>query len=69
LILKIDQDDIIWDKFRTLIQSQQKVGLTNATPAQILEKILTDSWTLQEEDKDMIVMYINLATKRQKKNK
>ena len=24
---------------------------------QILEKILTDSWTLQPEDKDMIVMY------------
>jgi hypothetical protein len=59
----------MWDKLWNSIQSNKKVGLTNATPAQILEKILTDSWTLQEEDKDMIVMYINLATKWQKKNK
>jgi saccharopine dehydrogenase-like NADP-dependent oxidoreductase len=33
------------------------VGIKNATPAQILEKILTDSWTLQPKEKDMIVMY------------
>jgi hypothetical protein len=32
------------------------VGLKDASPAQILEKILSDSWT-QPEDKDMIVMY------------
>ena len=59
LILKIDQDDIMWDKLLELdlFNPYKKVGLTNATPAQILEKILTDSWTLQEEDKDMIVMY------------
>ncbi|MBB1192619.1 saccharopine dehydrogenase [Flavobacterium sp. SOK18b] len=59
LILKIDQDDIMWDKLLELdlFNPNKKVGLTNATPAQILEKILTDSWTLQEEDKDMIVMY------------
>ena len=31
--------------------------LKNATPAQILQKILLDSWTLSPEDKDMIVMY------------
>jgi hypothetical protein len=28
----------------------------------ILEKILTDSWTLEEDDKDMIVMYHKLDT-------
>ena len=33
------------------------VGLKKATPAQILQKILMDSWTLEENDKDMIVMY------------
>jgi saccharopine dehydrogenase (NAD+, L-glutamate forming) len=33
------------------------VALKNATPAQILQKILMDSWTLEAEDKDMIVMY------------
>ncbi|RAJ18111.1 saccharopine dehydrogenase family protein [Olleya aquimaris] len=57
--LKIDQDDIIWDKFVELdIFSKTKmVELKKATPAQILQKILMDSWTLDPEDKDMIVMY------------
>ncbi|WP_281846218.1 saccharopine dehydrogenase family protein [Olleya namhaensis] len=57
--LKIDQDDIIWDKFLELdIFSKTKmVELDKATPAQILQKILLDSWTLDPEDKDMIVMY------------
>ncbi|MBL4939933.1 MAG: saccharopine dehydrogenase NADP-binding domain-containing protein [Lutibacter sp.] len=56
--LKIDQDDIIWEKLLELdlFTPSKKVGLKNATPAQILEKILKDSWTLKEEDKDMIVM-------------
>ena len=59
LILKIDQDDIMWDKLLELdlFSRDKEVGLKNATPAQIIEKILTDSWTLQQEDKDMIVMY------------
>lgn len=57
--LKIDQDDIIWDKLVDLdIFSETKmVGLKKATPAKILQKILMDSWTLQEDEKDMIVMY------------
>jgi saccharopine dehydrogenase (NAD+, L-glutamate forming) len=57
--LKIDQDDIIWEKLEELdlFNPNKKVGLKNATPAQILQKILMDSWTLKEEDKDMIVMY------------
>ncbi|MEC5164927.1 saccharopine dehydrogenase-like NADP-dependent oxidoreductase [Flavobacterium sp. PL11] len=59
LILKIDQDDIMWDKLLELdlFNRDKIVGLKNATPAQMLEKILSDSWTLQPEDKDMIVMY------------
>ena len=58
-IQKIEQDDIIWDKLveLDLFNSDKKVGLKNATPAQILEKILTEQWTLQPKDKDMIVMY------------
>ncbi|WP_297334265.1 saccharopine dehydrogenase C-terminal domain-containing protein [Flavobacterium sp.] len=58
-ILKIDQDDIQWDKLMELdiFNASKKVGLRNATPAQILEKILSDKWTLSPEDKDMIVMY------------
>lgn len=59
LILKIDQDDIMWDKLLELdlFNDTKIVGLKNATPAQILEKILNDSWKLQPDDKDMIVMY------------
>ena len=58
-IQKIEQDDIIWDKLVELdiFNADKKVGLKNATPAQILEKILTEQWTLQPQDKDMIVMY------------
>ncbi|WP_405209271.1 saccharopine dehydrogenase family protein [Aquimarina sp. LLG6339-5] len=57
--LKIDQDDIIWDKLLELdiFNIDKKVGIPNATPAQILQKILMDKWTLDEGDKDMIVMY------------
>lgn len=58
-ILKLDQDDIQWDKLveLDLFNPDKIVGLHNATPAQMLEKILADKWTLSPEDKDMIVMY------------
>ncbi|SHJ32145.1 saccharopine dehydrogenase family protein [Aquimarina spongiae] len=57
--LKIDQDDIMWEKLQELdlFNPNKKVGIANATPAQILQKILTDKWSLDPEDKDMIVMY------------
>jgi len=57
--LKIDQDDVMWDKLVELdiFNATKKVGLKNATPAQILQKILSDAWTLKEDDKDMIVMH------------
>ena len=57
--LKIDQDDIVWDKLEELdIFSKTKmVELKQASPAQILQKILMDSWTLEDDDIDMIVMY------------
>ncbi|WP_034919764.1 saccharopine dehydrogenase family protein [Gillisia sp. CAL575] len=57
--LKIDQDDIMWDKLEELdlFNKDKKIGLENATPAQALQKILSDKWTLAEDDKDMIVMY------------
>ncbi len=56
--LKIDQDDVMWEKLveLNLFSADKKIGLQNATPAQILQKILSDSWTLKEDDKDMIVM-------------
>ncbi|EPR73271.1 Saccharopine dehydrogenase [NADP, L-glutamate-forming] [Winogradskyella psychrotolerans RS-3] len=57
--LKIDQDDTVWEKFLELdiFNPKKMVGLDKGTPAQILQKILMDSWTLSENDKDMIVMY------------
>lgn len=59
LTLNIEQDDTVWDKFEELdfFNSEKVIGLKNATPAQILEKILSEKWQLQPEDKDMIVMY------------
>lgn len=57
--LKIDQDDLIWDKLLELdlFNPNKKIGIQDATPAQALQKILEDKWTLQPQDKDMIVMY------------
>jgi len=57
--LKIDQDDIVWDKLQclNLFSSEKIVGIKDATPAQILQKILMEKWSLKSEDKDMIVMY------------
>jgi saccharopine dehydrogenase-like NADP-dependent oxidoreductase len=56
--LKIDQDDVMWAKLVELdiFNPKKKIGLKNATPAKMLQKILEDSWTLEENDKDMIVM-------------
>lgn len=57
--LKIDQDDIRWGKLLelNLFDATKKIPLKNASPAQILQYILEDSWTLKEDEKDMIVMY------------
>jgi saccharopine dehydrogenase (NAD+, L-glutamate forming) len=59
LSLKIDQDDLIWDKLveLDLFNPNKTIGIKDATPAQALQKILEDQWTLSPEDKDMIVMY------------
>lgn len=57
--LKIDQDDSIWGKLLelNLFDAHSIISLKNATPAQILQQILEDSWTLADDEKDMIVMY------------
>jgi saccharopine dehydrogenase-like NADP-dependent oxidoreductase len=57
--MKLDQDDVeIHEKLEWLdIYSNKKVGLKNATPAQILQHILEQKWTLKQDDKDMIVMW------------
>ena len=59
--LGIEQDDYIWEKLTWLgIFDNKKIGLKNATPAQILQKILEDKWSLDANDKDMIVMWHKL---------
>ena len=57
--LKIDQDDLMWEKLLDLdiLNGEKIIGIKDASPAQCLQKILMDSWTLEEDDKDMIVMY------------
>jgi saccharopine dehydrogenase-like NADP-dependent oxidoreductase len=59
MALGLEQDDIMWDKLieLDLFNKNKLVGIKNASPAEILQKILTDSWTLKPNDKDMIVMY------------
>jgi saccharopine dehydrogenase (NAD+, L-glutamate forming) len=57
--LKIDQDDIIWNKLIDidLFRDDCFIEIDNGTPAQILQEILSKKWSLKESDKDMIVMY------------
>jgi saccharopine dehydrogenase-like NADP-dependent oxidoreductase len=47
-----------FDRFRWLglFDSHRKIGLKDATPAQILEQLLVEKLVLDPEDKDMIVM-------------
>ncbi|SRX73318.1 saccharopine dehydrogenase family protein [Aequorivita antarctica] len=57
--LKMDQDDLMWDKLEDLdiFTKEKTLGIKDSTPAMGLQKILEDKWTLAPEDKDMIVMY------------
>jgi len=50
-------DPIVFEKLRWLgVFEEKKVALTNASPAQILQKILEEKLLLEPNDKDMIVM-------------
>ena len=56
--LKIEEDDYMWEKLVWLgIFEDKKIGLKDASPAQILQKILNEKWSLKNSDKDMIVMW------------
>ena len=56
--LKINQDDLIWKKLLELnLFGDDKILLNNATPAQVLQFILSKKWKLDKNDKDMIVMH------------
>ena len=50
-------DPVVMDKLKWLgIFDDRKVGLKNATPAQILQKLLVEKWSMDPEDRDMIIM-------------
>ena len=68
--LGINETNVIWYKLLELdiFNSTKKIPLKNATPAQILEYILLQSWQLEKNDKDMVVMYHKFGYKKNKKN-
>jgi saccharopine dehydrogenase (NAD+, L-glutamate forming) len=54
----IDQDSPVIEMLEWLdIFSNEKTGIRNGTPAQMLEAILEKKWKLQPEDKDLVVMW------------
>jgi saccharopine dehydrogenase (NAD+, L-glutamate forming) len=56
--MHIDQDSDVREKLEWLgIFDNVKIGLKDATPAQILEKLICDKWALEPGDKDMLVMW------------
>ena len=51
-----DESETIY-KLRWLgLFSGEKIGLKDASPAQILQHLLSDKWKLDQDDKDMVVM-------------
>lgn len=55
--IAVSVDDPIMEKFRWLdLFSDKKISLKEGTPALILQKILEEKWTLNPEDKDLLVM-------------
>jgi saccharopine dehydrogenase-like NADP-dependent oxidoreductase len=56
--LNIPQDSTLMTRLTWLgLFEETVIGIKNATPAQMLQHILEQKWSLDEGDKDMIVMY------------
>lgn len=63
--MHIDQDSDIIQKLKWLgIFTNTKIGLKNATPAQVMEHILKQKWQLQPGEKDMVVMWHKFTYRR-----
>jgi len=55
--LGLDPEGDIMRKLSWLgVFENRRIGIPNATPAQILQALLEEKWALEPEDKDMIVM-------------
>ncbi len=55
--LRIPSDSEVMDKIAWLgLLGGRKIGLDQASPADILEHLLLEKWRLQPEDKDMVIM-------------
>jgi len=68
--LSIPQDSELMDKLSWIgLFDDVKIGLKKATPAQVLQHILEQKWTLKEDDKDMIVMYHKFGYEKEGKQK
>ncbi|MGB9745743.1 MAG: saccharopine dehydrogenase family protein [Bacteroidales bacterium] len=66
----IDKDSETMYKIRWLgLFSNERVGLRDATPAQILQNLLEKRWKLDPDDKDMIVMQHQIEYKTEGKKK
>lgn len=56
--MKIDQDSRVMERLEWIgMFDDEVIGLDSGTPAQLLEHILKKKWKLEEDDKDMIVMW------------
>ncbi len=68
--LDLDPEGDIMKKLQWVgIFDAVNIGLENATPAQILQKLLESKWELKEDDKDMIAMYHYFEYKQGGENK
>lgn len=68
--MHIDQDSDVREKLEWLgIFDNTKIGLKNATPAQILEHIICRKWVLEPGDKDMLVMWHKFIFKQKGQEK
>ncbi|HWL53509.1 MAG TPA: saccharopine dehydrogenase C-terminal domain-containing protein [Chthoniobacteraceae bacterium] len=56
-LLEIEEHGEVMEKLEWLgLLSDRKIGLEEATPAQILQAILLEKWPLKAEDRDMVIM-------------
>ncbi len=68
--LKIDPESHVMYLLRwTGIFDDKVIGLESATPAQILQHLLEQKWTMEDDDKDMIVMQHQFVYEKEGKMK